>query len=77
KEGLRNIPNRGIGYSMLQYLSEDFKTEYRPLLLFNYLGDFGSGVESTETTTTEASTSFEYGSYDVGNDRSKNNISHV
>ncbi|WP_298516663.1 non-ribosomal peptide synthetase [uncultured Kordia sp.] len=77
KEGLRNIPNRGIGYSMLQYLSEDFKTGYRPLLLFNYLGDFGSGVESTETTTTEASTSFEYGSYDVGNDRSKNNISHV
>ena len=42
KEQLRSIPNRGIGYGVLRYLSRD---EQLPLLLpaevrFNYLGQF-------------------------------------
>ncbi|KAF6649084.1 condensation domain-containing protein, partial [Paenibacillus sp. EKM301P] len=43
KEGLRRIPQKGIGYGMLRYLSaaceqERFVTE--PEISFNYLGQF-------------------------------------
>ncbi|MGD1912880.1 MAG: condensation domain-containing protein [Rivularia sp. (in: cyanobacteria)] len=46
KEQLRGIPNKGIGYSVLRYLSQDIaKVELlrllpRPEVVFNYLGQF-------------------------------------
>jgi amino acid adenylation domain-containing protein/non-ribosomal peptide synthase protein (TIGR01720 family) len=46
KEQLHNIPNRGIGYSLLRYLSEDENSVKRlhslpkAEVIFNYLGQF-------------------------------------
>ncbi|MFS0516458.1 amino acid adenylation domain-containing protein [Nostoc sp. UIC 10607] len=46
KEQLRHIPNRGIGYGMLRYLSDDTKVIEslralpEPEVVFNYLGQF-------------------------------------
>ncbi|MES1249920.1 MAG: condensation domain-containing protein, partial [Chitinophaga rupis] len=46
KEGLHRVPNKGIGYGILRYLAgKDYRQS--PEILFNYLGDFGSGVRST------------------------------
>lgn len=43
KETLRRVPNKGMGYGVLRYLSgKAFGLE--PEISFNYLGDFGSGV---------------------------------
>ena len=50
KERLRQIPNRGIGYSLLRYLSADARVRERlrshpqPALRFNYLGQFDQVV---------------------------------
>ncbi|MCZ8519464.1 MULTISPECIES: non-ribosomal peptide synthetase [Paenibacillus] len=48
KESLRRIPNKGVGYGILTYLTEPAMREglrggMTPLTAFNYLGDFGSG----------------------------------
>jgi natural product biosynthesis luciferase-like monooxygenase protein/non-ribosomal peptide synthase protein (TIGR01720 family) len=47
KESLHRLPNKGIGYGVLRYLT---KKEYKcePQIMFNYLGDFGSGVDTKE-----------------------------
>lgn len=44
KEDLRKIPGKGIGYGILQYLTDDFHASYTPSIAFNFLGDFGSEV---------------------------------
>ncbi|AJS58360.1 non-ribosomal peptide synthetase [Paenibacillus sp. IHBB 10380] len=53
KETLRRIPNKGIGYGILKYVTEKERTQelefkQRPEISFNYLGQFdaemGSGV---------------------------------
>jgi non-ribosomal peptide synthase protein (TIGR01720 family) len=38
KEMLRHIPNRGIGYSIIKYLSEYGLSDIEPDICFNYLG---------------------------------------
>jgi len=43
KEQLRGIPNRGIGYGLLRYLSDDkieetLETLLQAEVIFNYLG---------------------------------------
>ncbi len=47
KEILHRVPNKGMGYGVLRYLSD---TDYRldPEVNYNYLGDFGSGVGLSE-----------------------------
>lgn len=52
KENLRGVPNKGIGYGLLRFLN---KKEGCPLIkppvtdiAFNYLGDFGSGVQGKD-----------------------------
>jgi len=45
KEQLRGIPNRGIGYGLLRYLSDDkieetLETLLQAEVIFNYLGQF-------------------------------------
>ncbi|HEU0251897.1 MAG TPA: condensation domain-containing protein, partial [Pyrinomonadaceae bacterium] len=53
KEQLRQIPNRGIGYGMLRYLSDDTALVERlqslpqPQLSFNYLGQFDQTLPET------------------------------
>ncbi|MBY9087511.1 amino acid adenylation domain-containing protein, partial [Paenibacillus sp. HN-1] len=46
KEGLRNIPNKGIGYGILRYLSDELEHPEQDYIRFNYLGDFTA--ESSE-----------------------------
>ncbi|QNN43948.1 amino acid adenylation domain-containing protein [Pedobacter roseus] len=45
KESLHRVPNKGIGYGILRYLCG---CDYRlsPGISFNYLGDFGSGLDN-------------------------------
>jgi len=45
KEYLHRIPNKGIGYGILRYITgKDYTIS--PEISFNYLGDFGSGVSA-------------------------------
>jgi amino acid adenylation domain-containing protein/non-ribosomal peptide synthase protein (TIGR01720 family) len=48
KDTLRRIPNNGIGYGILKYLTpEEYKQNcdfsMQPPILFNYMGEFGQG----------------------------------
>ncbi|WP_146065476.1 non-ribosomal peptide synthetase, partial [Paenibacillus sp. UNC499MF] len=59
KEGLRRIPNKGIGYGILKYMSEEGKDDLSgsdPEISFNYLGQFdqdyaSSGLEPSPYST--------------------------
>ncbi|WP_139488457.1 non-ribosomal peptide synthetase [Brevibacillus dissolubilis] len=68
KEELRSIPNKGVGYGILRYLSQDEETReklsgLRPQISFNYLGQvdsmvggdslFGGAAESSGATMSE------------------------
>ena len=50
KEGIRKIPNKGIGYGILRYLSEDsadsIEFKNNPEICFNYLGQFEQAVDT-------------------------------
>lgn len=48
KEDLRKIPNKGVGYGILKYLTTDFTANIQPSIVFNYLGDFGATQEKFE-----------------------------
>ncbi|GGW39340.1 non-ribosomal peptide synthetase [Arenibacter certesii] len=52
KEQLRDIPNNGLGYGILKYLSEDGKLRdelnQQPQLVFNYLGNKTNTGNSTD-----------------------------
>ncbi|SFJ94176.1 condensation domain-containing protein, partial [Thermoflavimicrobium dichotomicum] len=52
KETLRRVPNKGVGYGLLQYLSEE-KIDFRlqPEMSFNYLGQFGQEGADQEIAT--------------------------
>ncbi len=66
KDSLRSIPNKGIGYGILKYLSNSSLPAIQPAILFNYLGDFGESVgDSTPQNNTAAV--FEYASEYAGN----------
>lgn len=62
KEQLRRIPQRGIGYGMLRYLSgaENVAAQLRsapqPEIAFNYLGQFDYGGAGSAFLTVEGST---------------------
>uniref|UniRef100_UPI00046E757F condensation domain-containing protein n=1 Tax=Paenibacillus forsythiae TaxID=365616 RepID=UPI00046E757F len=50
KEGLRQIPQKGIGYGILTYLSESPDTDRfqaKPEISFNYLGQFGQDLKNS------------------------------
>jgi amino acid adenylation domain-containing protein/non-ribosomal peptide synthase protein (TIGR01720 family) len=53
KEQLRRIPNRGIGFGILRYLTQDPAIHSRlgslpePQMCFNYLGQFGQSASSS------------------------------
>ncbi|WP_139488459.1 non-ribosomal peptide synthase/polyketide synthase [Brevibacillus dissolubilis] len=55
KEQLRQIPNKGIGYGILRYLSQDAETverlrnQAKPQISFNYLGQFDQTISGTST----------------------------
>lgn len=45
KESVHRVPNKGIGYGILRYLSKNIDRP-DPEIIFNYLGDFGSGIKT-------------------------------
>lgn len=45
KESLHRVPNKGIGYGILRYLTKSIDRP-DPEIIFNYLGDFGSGIKT-------------------------------
>jgi amino acid adenylation domain-containing protein/non-ribosomal peptide synthase protein (TIGR01720 family) len=47
KETLHRVPNKGIGYGILRYLAGKPYTA-QPQVSFNYLGDFGSGINNQQ-----------------------------
>ncbi|AMP99732.1 Nonribosomal peptide synthetase [Pedobacter cryoconitis] len=47
KEVLHRVPNKGIGFGILRYLAGK-QYEIDPQINFNYLGDFGTGIENAE-----------------------------
>ena len=55
KENLRKIPQKGIGYGILKYLTDaakkaDFSEQIHPQVLFNFLGDFDESIASDNFT---------------------------
>ena len=55
KEQLRTVPNKGIGYGILQYIASQkgdaaLRTDLTPLMGFNYLGEADSGKGSALLT---------------------------
>jgi amino acid adenylation domain-containing protein/non-ribosomal peptide synthase protein (TIGR01720 family) len=50
KEQLRRIPQRGVGYGILRYLSGDsaLKSRPEPAMLFNYMGQFDRAVAGSK-----------------------------
>ena len=67
KEALRRVPNKGIGYGILKYLTceehkKDIVLKLNPQISFNYLGQFDTDVEQI---------SFAIAKESVGNYQSK------
>jgi amino acid adenylation domain-containing protein/non-ribosomal peptide synthase protein (TIGR01720 family) len=50
KEQMRRIPQRGVGYGILRYLSSDnaLKARPEPAMVFNYLGQFDNAVAGSK-----------------------------
>jgi amino acid adenylation domain-containing protein/non-ribosomal peptide synthase protein (TIGR01720 family) len=53
KENLRGVPNKGIGYGILRYITPPEKREnlsftLEPEISFNYMGEFGVDMEQDE-----------------------------
>ncbi|MEM7086884.1 MAG: amino acid adenylation domain-containing protein [Bacteroidota bacterium] len=67
KEDLRKIPNKGISYGMLKWLTEDSLGTLNPSIIFNYLGDFGDRPEASSQST------FDYASESIGPEMDKSN----
>ncbi|UCH95917.1 MAG: amino acid adenylation domain-containing protein, partial [Candidatus Aminicenantes bacterium] len=69
KETLRRIPNKGIGYGILKYLSgeenkKEIEFKLKPQISFNYLGQFDADVKQFS--------SFEIARESAGNSQSPN-----
>ncbi|MEP0513941.1 amino acid adenylation domain-containing protein [Dokdonia sp.] len=47
KEQLRKVPNKGIGYGIYKFLTNDYKEfeTSKPQIAFNYLGGFGADIK--------------------------------
>ncbi|MBW9155186.1 amino acid adenylation domain-containing protein [Clostridium tagluense] len=46
KENLRKVPNKGIGYGVLKYISDGLDNSINPEISFNYLGSFDEDIKS-------------------------------
>ncbi|MFP7658467.1 amino acid adenylation domain-containing protein, partial [Chryseobacterium proteolyticum] len=71
KESLRKVPNKGVGYGILNYLDKRFDNELVPSIQFNYLGDFGSNVGANK----EGESLFEFSSESIGGSSDASNSS--
>ncbi|MDP1800253.1 MAG: condensation domain-containing protein, partial [Bacteroidota bacterium] len=74
KEALRKMPNKGIGYGILKYLStEKIQNILTPEIMFNYLGDFGKDAGGGE----QNAPLFEYASESIGQSLAKENRNYA
>ncbi|WP_428231980.1 amino acid adenylation domain-containing protein [Flavobacterium sp.] len=71
KKDLNKIPQKGIGYGILNFLDEKSNLEKETCIEFNYLGDFGSKVGSNETSP------FDFSTESIGSSFSKENGSEA
>ena len=71
KEDLSKIPNKGIGYSVLQFLNDDVNLSTSFDLEYNYLGDFGYDVSSKKDSV------FNYGKESIGGNSSSDNHNNL
>lgn len=55
KEALRKVPNKGVGYGILNYLDKQFINTLVPAIQFNYLGDFDRNFGKTTDSSFEFS----------------------
>ena len=58
KEDLRRLPNRGIGYGILKYVTDPrnrpgLTFNLKPVIGFNYLGEFAADIEQSSFRVTE------------------------
>lgn len=61
KEYMRNIPDKGVGYGVLRYLTSYGKKQFgtnpqKPEIRFNYLGDFDAFIEQSLFTLSDIPT---------------------
>lgn len=63
KEGLRQIPDKGIGYGIARYLSGGMPSKLNPEISFNYLGQFDQDLQQHRV---------QLSSYSCGSDSSEN-----
>ena len=63
KEGLRQIPDKGIGYGIARYLSGGMPSKLNPEISFNYLGQFDQDLQQHRV---------QLSSYSCGSDSSGN-----
>ncbi|WP_416654229.1 non-ribosomal peptide synthase/polyketide synthase [Bacillus amyloliquefaciens] len=63
KEGLRQIPDKGIGYGIARYLSGGMPSKLNPEISFNYLGQFDQDLQQHKV---------QLSSYSCGSDSSGN-----
>lgn len=69
KDSLKRIPNKGIGYGLISYLKdEDFDQQISPQIMFNFLGEFDSGIKLGEAQNNV----FEFSNEEYGADTSLN-----
>lgn len=69
KDSLRKIPNKGIGYGILNYLDTSFIKEFIPSIQFNYLGDFGDSIREGDDQSI-----FQFSSHTIGLAVDENNL---
>jgi len=74
KEGLRSIPNKGIGYGILRDLKKEIDSQSMPSVLFNYLGDFNEEGDKKDDATQKFSL-FRYSSENIGSSVDPSNLS--
>jgi non-ribosomal peptide synthase protein (TIGR01720 family) len=69
-DSLKCIPDKGVGYGILKYLTEQGITEtYFPAVTFNYFGDFTQGASQEDIVSEEIRDDyFAYSGYSHGND---------
>jgi len=71
KENLRNIPNHGLGYGILRYLSHDSEITHtlsdmpKSEVSFNYLGQFGNIPDTSPFTPAKESPGTERGPQNI------------
>ena len=69
KEIIRQIPNKGIGFGILKYLSDqEYALDYTPSVVFNYLGDFDAATDGTMMES-----GWSYAAESIGSNISKKN----